>query len=186
MKRSSPAKPGDEARRRRRVPASTVPRAATPRSNLRCALPTWRCRAAVRSRPIAPFRYSAASSAVNRRSAARISSSSPRARRRANGSGGSARLVTTSCTWSGRWSSKRDQPVVDVAAIDDVKVVEDQQDGAIDSRQLVDERREHDVHRELTRVEERAGAHRGARFRHLQGSDDIRPEHVRIVVAFVE
>ncbi len=62
--------------------------------------------AAVRSRPIEPFRYSAASSAVKRRSAARISASSPRARKRANGRGGSDRLVTTSCTRSGRFSRR--------------------------------------------------------------------------------
>ena len=51
---------------------------------------------------------------MKRRSAARTSTSSPRARSRASGSGGSARVLMTRCTCGGRWSSRNAIAVVDV------------------------------------------------------------------------
>ena len=62
------------------------------------------------SSPITSLRYAAASSGVKRRSAARISTSSPRARSRASGSAGSARLAITRCSCGGRWSSRKAIP----------------------------------------------------------------------------
>lgn len=57
---------------------------------------------AVSWRPIISLRYAAASSGVKRSSAARISTSSPRARNRASGNAGSARQAITTCSRGGR------------------------------------------------------------------------------------
>ena len=96
-----------------------------------------------RSRPITSLRYAAASSGVNRRSAARISTSSPRARSRASGSAGSARLASTRCSLWGEMVEQERQPVLDVAGVDDVVVVEHQHDVVGESAELVEQRGEH-------------------------------------------
>ena len=113
---------------------------------------------ASRSSPITSLRYAAASSGVKRRSAARISTSSPRARRRASGSAGSARVVITRCSCGGRCSSRNAHPVLDVVRVDDVVVVEHQHDVARQSAELVEQRGK-------DRCDRRLGATPGARAR---------------------
>ena len=172
---------------RRRVPASTGRPAGAPRSSPRCVPPSAATSASVSCRPIASLRYDAASSAVKRRSAARTSTSSPRARSRASGRGGSARLAITRCSCGGRWSSRKAIAVVDLARLDDVVVVEDQHDVTVDGPEVVDEGGEHRLHRQrlgcLEEVE-RAGAHR--RGQRPQPGDDVGPEVRRVVVARVQ
>ena len=89
--------------------------------------------------PCASLRYAPASSAVNRRSAARISTSSPRARNRARGNAGSARLAITRWTCGGRWSSRNAIPSWMSGALDDVVVVEHQHDVVGDGVELVEQ-----------------------------------------------
>ena len=103
--------------------------------------------AAVSCRPITSLRYAAASSGVNRRSAARTSTSSPRARSRASGSGGSARLAITRCSRGGRWSSRNAIASWIVAGLDQVVVVEHQHDVAAGRAEVVEQRRQHHLDR---------------------------------------
>ena len=76
--------------------------------------------------PAASLRYARASSRVNRRSAARTSTSCPCALRRASGNGGSARVAITTCADGGRCSSRNAIPVLDVAGVDHVEVIKDE------------------------------------------------------------
>ena len=63
---------------------------------------------------------------MKRRSAARTSVSSPRARQRGSGSSGSARVQITRRICSGRWSTSRGNTVVDRLVGEHVVVVEDE------------------------------------------------------------
>ena len=101
-----PGEAGDEAGGVVASLRATAPRAAGRRSSPRCGLPGRRCRRRRRSSPTTSFRYAATSSSVKRRSAARTSTSSPRARSRASGRAGSARVLITRCTCGGRCSSR--------------------------------------------------------------------------------
>ena len=88
-----------------------------------------------------------ASSEVKRRSAARTSTSSPRARQRASGRSGSARVLSTTCTCGGRCSSRKVMPAAIVRAVDEVVVVEHQPHLAGCPRELVEQRGQHGVGR---------------------------------------
>ena len=79
-------------------------------------------------RPITSLRYAAASSGVNRRSAARISTSSPRARRRASGKRRIGAAGDHQVQPRREVVEQEGHPVVNVARVDDVVVVEHQHD----------------------------------------------------------
>ena len=66
------------------------------------------------------LRYVEASSGVKRRSAARISTKSPRARSSASGSGGSAWVVMSRWSWVGRCSRQKSYALLDALVIDEV------------------------------------------------------------------
>ena len=97
-------KPGDEAGDDRRGPGSRARPVAGRRSSLPSAPPAPRHPAPSDSSSITSLRYAAASSGVKRRSAARISTSSPRPRSEPSGNAGSARVVITRCSCGGRCS----------------------------------------------------------------------------------
>lgn len=78
------------------------------------------------------------------------------------------------------------QPILNIAAIDDMKVIEHEHDIVVDSAQLVDERREHDLRGRVPRVQECLSVRAEAGYRDLEGREDVRPEQRRIVVALVE
>ena len=105
-----PGEAGDESGDVVSALHETAPPAGARRSTLRCAPPALPRPRAVSANPITPLRYAAASSGVKRRSAARISTSSPRPRNRASGNAGSARPAITRCTCGGRWSSRKAIP----------------------------------------------------------------------------
>ena len=88
---------------------------------------------------MASLRYAAASSAVKRRSAARTSRSSPRARKPASGHGGSARLATTRCSCAGRCSTRNSIDSCTSDRLDDVVVVEHQDDIAVEAGDVVEQ-----------------------------------------------
>ena len=81
-----------------------------------------------RSRPATSLRYAVTSSRVKRRSAARTSTSSPRARSRASGRAGSARVLITRCTCGGQVLDQERDVARDRRAVGEVVVVEDQVD----------------------------------------------------------
>ena len=182
-----PREAGDEAgdvvaplhRQRRQLKRGDPPFGAPP--------PSAATSCAVRPSPITPFRYAAASSGVKRRSAARISTSSPRARNRASGNAGSARLAITRWICGGRCSSRNAMPVQHVARVDDVVVVEHQDDIVRDGAEIVEQSRQEPLR-------SAAGATAGARahlaptpgHRRLQRGDQVGPEQRGIVVALVE
>ena len=87
------------------------------------------------------------SSSVNRRSAARTSVRSPRARSRASGSAGSARVLMTSRSCGGSRSSRKAMPGWMLRALGQVVVVEDEVDVVGEDAQLVEDRGEHGLDR---------------------------------------
>ena len=138
MYRSSPAKsamkPATSSRPCIESPASW--RAAIHPSVRPSSVATSR---SVSPRVMTPLKYASASSWVKRRSAARISTSSPRARSLASGSAGSARVASTRCTWAGRCSSEVGHADLDLGRVDGVVVVEHQHDVVRQRIELVEQ-----------------------------------------------
>ncbi len=117
------------------------PRDEPPTSSRPCIDSAANCRAAIqpsvrassaatsaadRSRPIDLVQVGGCLVGVKRRSAARTSTSSPRARRRLRRRPGSARVAITMCMRGGQVVQQELHPALDVVPIDEVVVVEDQ------------------------------------------------------------
>ena len=92
---------------------------------------------ALRSRPRTSLRYAAASSALKRRSLARTSTSSPRARSRANGRAGTGADDKVELWWSA--VEQEGHVVADGGVVDEVVVVENEGDFARVDAQFVDQ-----------------------------------------------
>ena len=123
---------------------------------------------------------------MNRRSAARISTSSPARPQPGQGQGG---VGTGADDQAQLWRQVVDEerhPGGDVDAVGEVVVVEDQGDLAGVHAQLVDHPGEHGLHRRLPGLEqgERGGA--GARDGSVEGQEHVGPERRGLPVTLVE
>ena len=142
---------------------------------------------AERSRPITRLRNSAASEGVNRRSAARSSVSWPRARHRARGRRGSSRVAMTRCICGGRCSSRNARASSTGSESTTMVVVEDEDDTVRESRDLVEQGRQHRFGGwRLGRLEHAQHPLPNIRRDRPQSGDEVGQEARRIAVPFVQ
>ena len=157
MYRSSPAKPAMKpATSSRPCIESAASWSAAIHPSVRPSSAATSC--AVSASPITSLRYAAASSGVKRRSAARISTSSPRAaqpgqRQRRVGAAGDHQVQLR-----GQMVQQEGHPVLHVARVDDVVVVEHQHDVVRDGAEVVEQSGEDRFDRRLGRLQERERA----------------------------
>ena len=185
MKRSSPAKPAMKfATSSRPCIDSAASCSAAIQPSVRAS--NVAMSAAVSSRPIAPFRYVGGflggEAQVGGPDLHQLAAR-PQARQRQRRIGPAREHEVRTL---GQMVEEVGQPVLNVVAIDDVEVVEDENDIPVDAVQLVDERREHGFRRRVRRIQERACVRAEAGHRRLERREDVRPEQRRIVVALVE
>ncbi len=137
-------------------------------------------------RVMTSLKYVDASSGVKRRSAARTSTSSPRARRRASGSAGVGprRQHQVDVRW--KVVEHERHAVVDLARVDRVVVVEHEHDLAGRRVEVVEQGREDGLDRWIARVEERTCARTDPRHDRLHRGDHVGPEHDGMVVPGIE
>jgi hypothetical protein len=131
-------------------------------------------------------RNAAASSGVKRRSAARISTSSPRAQagegQRRVGAAGDHQVQGR-----GEVVEQEGQPFVDLSRVDGVVVVQHQHDIAREGTEFVEQRGEDRVdRRRLRRLEERERPRVDPGHGSPQRGDQVGPEGCRLIVALVE
>jgi hypothetical protein len=141
---------------------------------------------AARSSPVTSLRYAAASGSLKRRSAARISTSSPRARSRARGSAGSARGTDHQVHVRREVLEQVGHARLDVRPVDEVVVVEHQVDVVRHGAELVEHRSDDGADGRLSRLQQRERIPPGAGHNPFQGRDDVGPEGRGPAVALVQ
>ncbi len=139
------------------------------------------------SSPVASRRSASASSEVSTRSAPRSSVSWPRARSRASGSGGSARVASTTCSPRRLVLEQELQRGVHGSRVDEVVVVEDEERVAVFGGQLVDHRGGYPVEGGRCRRTEQGGhALREPGPHAIERGECVAPEPHWVVVAGVQ